>query len=130
MDSGAFATSVTMYIFDPDLLARLALLQIIALAGLHGLVVWFVALDRLFAVVKVCLALAHDLGDVATHDQRCRLVDADAEYLGIGFDECGHVREAFALGEVLVDGDAGQEAETALVTLAHHFEVAQRTATT
>src|SRR5262249_60336127 len=72
---------------------------------------------------------AQDLGDVPLDDDRRGLVEADAEELRIALDEGGQVGEAVALGEVLVDADAGQEAEAAFVALAHHLGVAQRAAT-
>ena len=56
-------------------------------------------------------SLTDDFGNVAFNNQGSGFVDADSEELRIGFLEQYHVAKTIALSEVLIDTDAGKEAE-------------------
>ena len=80
-------------------------------------------------VVEVDAGAARDLGEGALDDQRGGFVYADPEQLWVGLDEQLHVFETIPLGEVLVNGHAGEKAQAALVAGCDDLLGAERVAT-
>src|SRR5262245_15971947 len=74
------------------------------------------------------LVAPDDFCDVSADNDRSGLIKPYAEQLGMGGHDPAQVAEPIALRKVLVDGGAGQEGETPLITHGHHFFVTQRAA--
>src|SRR6516165_3048597 len=93
----------------------LAFFQVVTSPRGQRLVIGLLLLERALRVVEMHLAFANDFGDGALDDDGGRFVDADAQVLRVDLHEAGHISVAFALGEVLVNGDALEETKAALV---------------
>src|ERR1019366_10715940 len=98
---------------------------IISRAGRQCFKIGLTFLSLALSVIKVNLAVADDLGDLALNDNGGRFIEADAEVLRIGLHQRRHVALAFALSEVLVDGDALEEAQAAFVAGIADVEVVE-----
>src|SRR5262245_15050472 len=94
--------------------------QLISGSRGQGFVVVLALCRGLAAVIEVDFPFAKDLGNRSLDDDGRGFVNADPQELRILRHEGGHIFEAIAGREVLINAHAGQEAEAAFVSFAHH----------